>query len=371
MELFPVNIATGKAFCNRDQERKLLKKLTTHGRHTVLIAPRRYGKTSLINQVLLELKFPYCLMELTITTSVEEVEQMMIKHISHLLSTLLPRTTKAKQNLLKLFTWLNPELVLTAGGQKLILHPERAKLSATENISELLKKLDSAAILAKKRVVVVMDEFQQLSNIQGHTVEAAIRHAMQYSKQTSYIFSGSHRNMLLAMFNSKNRPFYNSCEIIKLNRITQEYYEPFIQEAAKARWNKPLSQTALEKIFSLSNCHPSYVNRICGYFWLLNEFPTPVRIEHYWQDFIQSGHAEFTADILSLSNNQKKVIAYLANYPVKHATTHEVCRNIGLPESSIRQALKKLLQGDYLYKDKEDVIRVLDPALRDFLKSFN
>ena len=167
MELFPVNIAIGKAFCNREQERKLLKELIKHGRHAVLIAPRRYGKTSLINQVLLELKFPYCLMELTMATSAHDVEHIIINHVSSLLNTLLPRTTKAKQNLLKLFAWLNPEVVMiTAGGQKLIFHPERTKLSAAENVAELLKKLDNAAILAKKRVIVVMDEFQQLSEIQ-------------------------------------------------------------------------------------------------------------------------------------------------------------------------------------------------------------
>ena len=172
--------------------------------------------------------------------------------------------------------------------------------------------------------------------------------------------------MLIAMFNSKNRPFYNSCELIKLNRISADNYEDFIQNAAKQQWGKFLTQTTLKKILSLSNCHPSYINRICGYFWLLHEFPTPVRIEQYWQHFIQSRHAEFTEYILRLSGNQKKVLAYLAKYPVKHATTHEVCRSIGLSESSIRQALKKLLLADYLYKDKEGIIHVLDPAFRDF-----
>src|SRR5262245_57255095 len=116
-DLFPVTIATGKAFCNRSEERKLLYQSIMHGRHTVLIAPRRYGKTSLINQVLLESKLPYCIIELTLATSIEDVANFIISNVSQLLYSILPRSAKVKQTILALFKRLNPELVLTAGGQ--------------------------------------------------------------------------------------------------------------------------------------------------------------------------------------------------------------------------------------------------------------
>jgi AAA+ ATPase superfamily predicted ATPase len=371
MELFPINIATGMAFCNRIAERSLLKVYIKSGRPVVIIAPRRYGKTSLVNQVLLELKLPCCIMELTMATSLEEVEQIILQHVSKLLYTLLPRTTKAKQNILKLFRWLNPELVLTAGGQKLIFHPERSKLSKTENVAEILQKLDQAAVLVNKKVVVVMDEFQQLSDIQDHTIEASIRHAMQYSKQVSYIFLGSNRHMLLNMFNNKNRPFYNSCEIIKVNRILENDYVPFIQRAAHKQWGKPLSSPLLEKIFELSELHPSYINRICGHFWAMNEFPTLIQIERYWQSFIDSKRAEFTEDILNLSKNQKKVLAYLAHHPTLHLSSYDVCQAIGLSEASIRQAVKNLMVKDYICKDDTGINRILDPAFKGFIKNLD
>ncbi|HEV2614373.1 MAG TPA: hypothetical protein VGV92_06660 [Gammaproteobacteria bacterium] len=369
MEIFPVSIATGKAFCNRVVERKQLKESIKQGRHTVVMATRRYGKTSLINQVLLELGLPYAIMELTMAVSIEDMERIIIKYIGDLLDSILPKTTKAKQRILKLFKWLNPEIVLTVSGQKLTFHPERSKLTAVENISEMLKKLDDAAVLAKKRVVVVMDEFQQVSEIQNHPLEAAIRHAMQYSKLVSYVFSGSHRHMLQDMFNSKNRPFYNSCEIMKIERISREDYVYFIQHAAQEKWHKPLSDQVLEVIFNLSEFHPSFVNRICGHFWLLNEFPTVESIKKYWETFIDSRHAEFTEDILALSKNQRKVLRYLACHPTTSPSGQEVCRETGLPEASVRQSVRKLLLMDYVFKNREGVIGVLDPAFRDFIKS--
>ncbi len=370
IEWFPSNIAVGQAFCNRDQERKLLKSYVQNGRHTVLVAPRRYGKTSLINQVLLEIKLPHCMIELTMATSIKEVESMIMKQVSQLLYLILPRTTKAKQRIINLFKWLNPELILTVGGQKIIFHPDRGQRPTTENIAEMLKKLDNAASLLGKRVVVVMDEFQQLTEMEDHAIEASIRHAMQYSKQVSYIFSGSNRHMLLSMFNKKNRPFYNSCEMLVLERISEQAYRPFIQRAAESTWKKKLPEGVLDMIFSLSRLHPSYLNRICGHFWLIHEFPTRESLEYDWLDFVLSKRSEFTEEIFSLSHNQRKMLAYFARFPTQQPGSQTVCQAVGLSEASIRQAVRKLCLKDFLYKDKEGVLRVLDPALQDFIATF-
>jgi uncharacterized protein len=137
-------------------------------------------------------------MELTMATSLDDLERIIIKHIASLLDKLMPKTTKAKQKILNLFKWLNPEIVLTAGGQTITFRPDSVKSKTVETISDILKKLDEVAALAGKRVVVVMDEFQQVSEIPDHTIEASIRNAMQYSKHVSYVFSGSNRHMLLS-----------------------------------------------------------------------------------------------------------------------------------------------------------------------------
>ena len=120
---------------------------------------------------------------------------------------------------------------------------------------------------------------------------------------------------ILSMFNKKNRPFYNSCEIMRISRISQKDYDAFIQNAAQDKWAKPLPEVVIQKIFQLSEFHPSHINRICGYFWLSHEFPKLKTVEKYWREFVDSKRAEFTEDITSLSNNQKKVLAYLAHHP--------------------------------------------------------
>jgi AAA+ ATPase superfamily predicted ATPase len=58
--LFPRSIAIGKAFFNRKREKKKLKENILANRHTLLMSPRRYGKTSLIWEVIRNLKVPAC-----------------------------------------------------------------------------------------------------------------------------------------------------------------------------------------------------------------------------------------------------------------------------------------------------------------------
>ncbi|MFM8454096.1 MAG: AAA family ATPase [Gammaproteobacteria bacterium] len=368
--LFPITIAMGEAFCNRVEERKMLAEYLKHGRHSVLMAARRYGKTSLINQVLLESKLPNTIMEFTLATSVKDIERIISKHVSELVLELLPKTSQAKHRILNLFKWLNPELTLTIGGQKLVFNTNHNK-STVENIAEILKKLDEAAASVKKRVVIVMDEFQELNNISDHNIEAAIRHAMQYSRYVTYVFLGSNRHLLQDMFNSKNRPFYNSCEIIALERIEQNEYENFIQAAAKQKWKKAIPQEVLNCIFQLSELHPSHVNRLCGYFWLTNIFPTVAACEEYWNLFIKSKRTEFTEDISNLSNHQKKILAYLAKNPTSSPSSAEVCQSLEIPESSVRLAIKALLLKDYLYKDHHSIVKILDPAFKAYLSDFS
>ncbi len=176
------------------------------------MAPRRYGKTSLINQTLQDCRLAHCIIELTLASNSEDIEQLILKNIADLLYSILPRAQKAKQAIMSLFSWLNPELVLNAAGQKLVFHPERKSTDSVTTIAEILKRIDQTAINLNQRIVIVIDEFQQISEIKESTIEATIRHAMQYSQKTTYVFSGSNRHLLHNMFNDKNRPFYNSCD---------------------------------------------------------------------------------------------------------------------------------------------------------------
>ena len=55
---FPLGLAKGQTFLGRASELTLLQRNIKAGRHTLLIAPRKYGKTSLIKEAIKKVKYP-------------------------------------------------------------------------------------------------------------------------------------------------------------------------------------------------------------------------------------------------------------------------------------------------------------------------
>src|SRR3990167_7492598 len=345
--LFPMGIATGDAFCNRVAERAHLIKNIEHNRHTVLLAPRRYGKTSLVNQVMVELKLPYCAMDFLLCANSQAVKVKIVEKIGELLFHLLPKTIQAKEKILTTFKKMRPEIVLSAAGQKVILHMPDNESSAEDTICDVLMNLDKAAIAAQKKVLIFMDEFQQIGQLNDqYTVEAAIRHAVERCKNVSYVFSGSNRHMLLQMFSEKSRPFYKLCETMILQRIAENDYSAFIQKQAKTKWKKELSHEVLQFILSLSERHPYYVNLICNHLWLESGFPTIEKIELFWQRYLELEKSSFISELTSLANNQKLVLLALAKKPTQHPFHNDYLQMTGLSVSSQKQALNKLILKD-------------------------
>ncbi len=366
--IFPMDIATGDAFCNRVVERAHLIKNIHHNRQTVLLAPRRYGKTSLVSQVITELQIPHCAMDFLLCANSHSVKVKIVEKVGELLFHLLPKTLRAKEKVLSTFKKMRPEIVLSAAGQKVILHIPDNELSPEETICDVLMNLDKTAIAAKKRVLVFMDEFQQIGQLNDrHSVEAAVRHAVERSKNVSYVFSGSNRHMLLQMFSEKSRPFYKLCETMVLQRIAEMDYITFIQKHAKLRWKKELHQDVLRFILSLSERHPYYVNLICNRLWMDDELPTIEKIEQLWKQYLESEKAIFITELSSLANNQKTVLLTLAKKPTKQPFHVDYLSMTGLSISSQKQALNKLILKDYVYTNDEGITCVLDPALKDYI----
>src|SRR3990167_3309769 len=366
--LFPIGIATGDAFCNRVEERAHLAKNVQNNRHTVLLAPRRYGKTSLVNQVMSELKLPFCSMDFLLCANSQAVKARIIEKVGELLFQLLPKTKQASAKIFSIFKKMRPEIVLSAAGQKIILYAPDNDSMPEQTISDVLMNLDKTAIAAKKRVVIFMDEFQQVGQLNdGHTVEAAIRHAVERSKNVSYVFSGSNRHMLLQMFSEKSRPFYRLCETMVLNRIGEADYVPFIQKQSKIKWKKETPSDVLRFILSLSERHPNYVNLICNHLWMEGELPSIETIELFWKKYIESEKSIFVTELSSLSNNQKIIMLALAKKPTHQPFHNDYLKMTGLTISSQKQALNKLILKDCVFTNELGIVSVLDPGMKSYI----
>src|SRR3990167_9819094 len=85
-EYFPQKLALGSNFCNRVEEQEQLKAHIGGVRPTLIISPRRYGKTSLGVYVLEKLKIPYSHLDLFPLATSQDVESVILGGIGDILA---------------------------------------------------------------------------------------------------------------------------------------------------------------------------------------------------------------------------------------------------------------------------------------------
>lgn len=365
INFFPEGVALGEAFVNREDERKFLINRIKNKRHTVLLAPRRYGKTSLVIKVANETGLPYCAIDFLAAYNEAYVRDQIVDKVSQLVFQLLPRFKQAQVSLLNIFKQMNPEISIGAFGQRLLL---RLSNNPLQDITDLLLKLDETAKYFRKTAVIFFDEFQQINQLKNyHSIEASIRHAAERSQQIAYVFSGSNRHLLKLMFGDKSRPLYRLCQTLSVERIRKESYVPHLQQLAESKWHIHLSDEQLDRIFQLTELHPFYINVLCQLLWEKAYIASPDEINQVWQNYVKTQRQIISHDIIRLSINQRHLMTALAEMPVKELQSAEFLSTLRISASSAQQAAESLMQKDLVYKDENDLYRILDPAMKYYL----
>jgi uncharacterized protein len=363
---FPQGIAADNSFCNREKERNAIKCSMTAHEHIVLVAPRRYGKTSLIMQVLKENDVPGACIDFFFALTQAEVIKIITEGISKIISELLPKTKGACNKLINSIADLNPKLTFSLLGQKLEIN---TKQTTEKSISELLLALDQFASKEKKSCVIVFDEFQQVGELEeNHAIEAAIRHAVERSRNVSYIFCGSKRHLLNEMFSDKSRPLYHLCDLMTIERIETLCYFDFLNGLSKNKWKKSLGDDVITEIIHLTENHPYYVNALCRRLWSNDNPPAIEDVRNAWDNYVNQQGVWITNDLSYLTLNRRKVITALAYRSTNEPQGQTFSRKVGLNPSGIKKCLTDLQKLDMIYLNKDNYYCVLDPAVAYFIR---
>jgi AAA+ ATPase superfamily predicted ATPase len=366
LQYFPQGIATDGSFCNREKERIALRNSIAAHEHIVLVAPRRYGKTSLITQVLKESEAPGICIDFFFALTQTEVTKTLAEGVAKVISELLPKSKKACNKLINSIVALNPKLTFNLFGQKLEI---TAKQSTEKSISELLLVLDQFAAKEKKSCVIIFDEFQQIGELEeNHAIEAAIRHAVERSKNVSYIFCGSKRHLLNEMFSDKSRPLYHLCDLMTIDRIDTQSYSNFLNKLAKNKWKTKLDDDVIDEIIHLTENHPYYVNALCRRLWNYDKPPAIGEARNIWNSYVNQQNLWIINDLSHLTLNRRKVITALAYQPTNEPQGQVFSKKVGLNPSGIKKCLVDLQKLDMVYLNKDNYYCVLDPAVAYFIR---
>lgn len=364
-ELFPLGKAYDRAFCNRIKETEMLVGNINSGKHTLLIAPRRYGKSSLAERAIQLARVPSEKANFHLCTSEEEVAALIKKICINIISCHIGKIDALVPMMQRYLKTLNPRISFFKDTASLELVS-----SKTENygitISETLLMLDILLGEHSKRGVLFFDEFQEITHIkQSNKIEGAIRTAAQEMQNLTIIFSGSIRSLLLRMFEDESRPLYKLCRKIHLKRIAAEDYITHIQEIAKETWGEYLSQEAMSTILNLSNRHPYFINYLCDSIWQMAEgVPNEQTVKDAWKQVLAEEWSDAVREVSLLPMVQRKLLKYIAvSESPGQLRSQETASKLQLAPSSIASALNALVEKDYLEITQTGEYRVINPLL--------
>jgi len=364
---FTTKVATGTAFCNRETERQVLARCIAKNQHTVITAPRRYGKTSLVIRTLAEGKQPYACIDLFCVVYEEDVCRKVARAVSNLIRKIATFSEKTIQLLEASFKTLS--VGIKAGALEIKTELARTNGNAITQLEDLLQGLETFAAKHKTPVTLYFDEFQDVLKLAAsNNIQATLRAIAQHSKYVTYIFSGSSRKMLADIFDDKNQPLYMLCKKIELGRIASEAFCVHIQKAARQQWKKPLGEATIAPILSLTECHPYYVNVLCDKLLEIHKLPNASDVESTWQAVLIEHRDKIIADLQLLNTNRLKVLSTIAWLnSINEPNSRQFLERVRLPLSTTQNAIKYLLDYDYLY-EHDGELRLVDPLMKLFLR---
>lgn len=341
------------SFCNRRQELLDLRRAMENGDNLFIYSERRLGKTSLIQKALAELPandFRTVYIDLWPTDSEAAFIGVFAKAVTEAFSS---KPEKMLEFSKKFFSSLRPTISLDYEGK-----PQLSFTTAKENPSDylldnILEVPVNAAAASKKKVVIVLDEFQQvLAYGADGGIERRLRSAIQKQDNVSYIFLGSRKHLIQKMVTDKGRPLYRAGGHYPLGSIDLKHWRPFIKQKFEAT-KKTISVELTDSICELTQGHPFYTQHLCHAVWeRTTERVSKSIVEEAVGVLLDREDYAYTTLWESLPLNPKRLLEALATEEDGKIYSSEFIEKHSLKTpSNVQRAAQSLLERDLIDHD--------------------
>ena len=342
-------------FVNRVEERKQLKELLGSGINVMLISPRRWGKSSLVKVAMDELmhedkQVRVCYIDAFSIKTESEFYRIFAREVIACAASTLEKRLEDVRHFLKT---VSPSITLKSTPTDTMSFDLKFELEERD-VMEILKLPEKIAIAKSIRLIVCIDEFQQLAQLSGYRdLEGKMRSVWQKQQQVSYCFYGSKRHMMLDIFNNSSNPFYRFGQVLFLQKIKKEEWVPFIVNAFK-RTNKEISKEQAEQLCDIVKCHSWYLQQLCYFVWSgTSDKVTDETIEMRTRQLIDTNMPMFMNDTENLTAAQTAMLRAVANGEYRFNSI-PVVRTYELGSAqTITRNKRMLTERDFIEKEGE------------------
>lgn len=334
--------AENESFYGREVEKEKILSFANTSTNLVIYSKRRLGKSSLVREVFRENKeylFIYC--DMFDITSKEDFASNLLHSLA---SSIKGDIKVVLKRLSKLFKRVS--LVYSADPQtgKLSLKPDLKALSFQEMMDEFFNTVFELS--KKQKIVIALDEFQQISTLKDAKIDAILRKYIQENYNISYIFLGSKRHMLNRLF-EYGAPLFEEATSMQLESIKQEDINNYVSKYLN------ISDEIVEYIYDLTDGETKFIQHIFHILYVSHK-RKQINIDLVDQAVLEILNAKSSGyKILfdTFSQFQKKAFKALSKYS-QNIHTKDVLDEYNISKGSMQSALKQLYQREII--DKED-----------------
>jgi len=366
------SLALDEAFTDREREVAELRSDLLNGQDVVILAPRRYGKTSLVWRVQQELVRKRVLVaqvDLMTTPTKERLAEKLAKTIHDDVASPLYR---AHQAALGVFRGLRvtPRVMLDPDDASVSfgfdVGHRRADVDAT--LERLLELPGELGVDRKRRVVLVLDEFQEVTDIDAH-LPRLMRSVFQRQPEVAHVYLGSKRHMLRRIFSDRNEPFWRSAKQMELDVIAPDLFAPYIVERFGAT-GKSIDDAALARVLGITHGHPYATQELCYFVWEETRprgKASPDEVERGLAGALHSEHAHFTLLWDAAASGQRLLLQALAAEPGRPYTAAYRHAH-GLPAATnVQKALQALRRRELVATEVDGTVAIAEPFFAEWI----
>lgn len=354
---------------NRTEELEKVFGVIDSASKLFVIGPRRFGKTSLLkaaaetsaknNGVILNYN----------AESFSEIGDLVNKIIADSAGQMKGRVEIVGDQIRKYFKALRPELSFVATQTEWKASIGATPSNPADQVRLLVDALNGLEAMAenlsrKKRVALIIDEFQEVINIGGVTAEKQIRSAIQTHRHIAYIFAGSQTSMLTDMTSDPSRPFYRLGSLLFVGPLPRPEFSRFLIDkftfgdffAPKLETSEKISMANL--ILDLAEDVPYNVQMLAHELWAsltqanvgnpAKTYLTPSLIEAALEKVLRQNDPFYTQIWTKLTAIQKKTLTAVVSEKGSGLLSGQVVRTTGVSASSLRRSLLALVNQDIL-----------------------
>ena len=341
-------MVSGEFFTDRIAESEFICQKLNSENHLILISPRRYGKSSLVRKCLTEINRPYIWLDLQYVLSTTDFAEKMLKAV---LSLYPYERIKYEISHFRIVPTFSTSPL--SNEWQISFQPSADTSVLLEDVMRLVEHVSSP----DRRLVVVLDEFQEVCNIDKN-LDKQLRSLMQQQQGLNYIMLGSQESMMHEIFEQKKSPFYHFGQLMHLHKIP---YDDFYQFVFSRLPDVPSKDTITAAILSFTQCHPYYTQQLASQVWdnLSYKGITERIIEESIAEIVQEHDLDYERLWNNLNRTDRSVILLLSK-------AQKPLQNKSVSTSTTFSALKRLQKSGIIIRDNSGY-QIEDPFFMHWL----